>query len=685
MTPAARRLDFDDFDTGGTPAAAVVLEGGMCYNMGVVADGILRDCAGQESEVFMEKKRIWNNGLIKLAAALLLLAVMCMACVFPAAQAADEELTLSNSGVSIGYGEIFRLTANKSVTWRTSASGVASVDKNGNVRGNSCGSAVITAVDSRGKTKNCRIAVRKAPDKVQMSQPTLTLGVGESFSLSSSLPSYAASAKREYRTSHPWIVKMTKTNWTASFKAIKEGVAWVTVRTFNGREASCKITVRKAPQKITLDRGLMILKEGQTASLNMMLPQNSGCALRTFRTSNPNAVKMTKTSWTANFKAENEGIAYVTGRTYNGKEASCKIVVQRNGEKEMIGVWVPYMAIDLDGTDRSEKTYTGRVDEIMKSIKDIGANTVVFQIHPFCDSIYYSTVFPSSHLLSGTQGQNVSYDGLKIAIKSARKYGLKFHAWINPMRITYNGVPSTLADNNPYMIWKNDNSAANDRFGIEYDMGINLNPAYPQVRKLITNAVSEIVQNYDVDGILIDDYFYPVNFDDSYEYEEYKKVAGNAPLSLQKWREANINTLVKGIYNAVHKKANCVFGIAPQGNYENNYLLSADVKTWCTQKGYADYICPQLYVSMDHPFLPFGDTVKFWRNLITENSVRLYFGIALYKIGTDSDSGTWLQRDDNIKAEVQACRGSGANGFMIYSCQQLSDPLVKEELKKAQL
>ena len=120
---------------------------------------------------------------------------------------------------------------------------------------------------------------------------------------------------------------MTKTNWTGSFKAVKPGTAWVTVRLYNGLEKSCRITVKKAPTWVGLNKSSITLKVGQTGSVNAYIASDAGCATRTYRTSNSSIVKMTRTNGTGEFKAMKKGVAWVTVRTYNGKEKSCKITV----------------------------------------------------------------------------------------------------------------------------------------------------------------------------------------------------------------------------------------------------------------------------------------------------------------------------------------------------------------------
>ena len=137
----------------------------------------------------------------------------------------------------------------------------------------------------------------------------------------------AACSKRTYRTSNSSIVKMTRTDWVGDFVGVKPGVAYVTVKTYNGKESTCKVTVKAAPKWVKLNKTAVTLKVGQTASLSAIIPDGSGCAARTFSSSNGNIVKMTRTNWTGSFKAVQKGTANVTVRTYNGKTASCKVTV----------------------------------------------------------------------------------------------------------------------------------------------------------------------------------------------------------------------------------------------------------------------------------------------------------------------------------------------------------------------
>ena len=251
---------------------------------------------------------------------------------------APTGINLNSSAMSLGKGETTKLTAtvlpadasDKSVKWRTSDSKVLTVDQNGSVKAVNNGTAWITARTANGKEKSCKITVKNAPQKITLTKGILTIGVGESYTLGSSVNEGAACSKRTYRTSNSSIVKMTRTDWNGVFYGVKPGVAYVTVRTYNGKESTCKVTVKAAPTSVTISKKALTLRVGQTASLSCSIPSDSGCATRTFRTSNSNIVKMTKTNWTGDFKAIAPGTAYVTVRTYNGKESSCKVTVVKS-------------------------------------------------------------------------------------------------------------------------------------------------------------------------------------------------------------------------------------------------------------------------------------------------------------------------------------------------------------------
>ncbi len=209
------------------------------------------------------------------------------------------------------------------------------------------------------------------------------------------------------------------------------------------------------------------------------------------------------------------------------------------------------------------------------------------------------------------------------------------------------------------------------------DDKIYFNPASNDVKELIVNGVKEIVENYAVDAIHFDDYFYPSKSKevDKNEYSAYVKSGGD--LSLSDWRRENVSDMVKSVYSAVKKVNSTIeFGISPQSKISANYNnLYADVERWATEDGYVDYICPQIYFGFYNEAQPFTKTAKDWAELTT--SCRLYVGLPLYKSGqedkfasTDTDYAINEFKDNHniISRQISYLNQlENVNGFYIYS------------------
>ncbi len=354
--------------------------------------------------------------------------------------------------------------------------------------------------------------------------------------------------------------------------------------------------------------------------------------------------------------------------------------------QEMRGVWIPYMSLQLSEQERNELSFRKKIQSMLDTCVSNRINTIIVQVRPFGDAIYPSSYFPWSHIISGTQGKGVDFDPLSIILEEAHSRQLAVHGWINPFRISTGQTPPALSEDNPYIKWQKDRNTHNDSNTFSYDGGIYYNPASAEVRKLIIDGVKELAQNYELDGIQIDDYFYPSdqeNFDHE-SYQQYLQTLSQnaAPLNLSQWRKTNINMLVSGIYSSIHHiNPRMVFGISPQCNFDNNEKLSADITSWSRFEGYADYLCPQLYVSLQHPVFPFRELADKWKDTVTNQNTRLYFGLGLYKAGTDADSGSWLNASDNLRQEVEYLRKLGIGGFMLYAFDQLSADTSQQELQ----
>lgn len=348
-------------------------------------------------------------------------------------------------------------------------------------------------------------------------------------------------------------------------------------------------------------------------------------------------------------------------------------------DEEMRGVWVSYMELSMENeSSKTQKAFEDKFTEIAQKCREGGFNTLIVQVRPFCDALYKSSYFPWSHILTGTQGENPQYDALQIMCDICKENNLKIHAWINPYRVSSNETPKKLSDNNPYI--------KNSKIGIKTDNGIFLDPSNETAQQLISDGVKEIAENYDVDGIQFDDYFYPTE-DESFDKKQYEayieKYGKENSMSLDNWRTQNVNTLICKVYRTIKSVDSSVeFGISPQGNIGNNDGLYADVKSWCTCKGFADYICPQIYFSLENPALTFEDCLDSWTSLDFDENVKLYVGLGGYKAGNGKyDEETWLLSDSILADEYDILHNNkSVRGFMLYSYNSLEDDTAKKEI-----
>ncbi len=318
--------------------------------------------------------------------------------------------------------------------------------------------------------------------------------------------------------------------------------------------------------------------------------------------------------------------------------------------KEMKGVWVASRAhidypkkVTADAASLKQDCIS-----ILDKCKDLGFNTVFFQVRPASDALYKSSIFPWSADLTGGQGTPPTdgFDPLAFWVSEAHKRNITIHAWINPYRVTVAGNASTLsglANTNPAKL--------HPEYCFKYSNGnYYYNPALPEVRQLLIDGVMEIIKNYDVDGIHMDDYFYPGSeVNDIEAYTLYANGQATAD-----WRRDNVNKLIKSLHDSIKGyDSSIIFGISPSGvwaNKGNNELgsdttgmesyseLYADTRKWALE-GWIDYIAPQIYWQIGHKAADYKTLAYWWSQTLASSSTKLYIGIGDYRVedaGTDS-------------------------------------------------
>ena len=347
--------------------------------------------------------------------------------------------------------------------------------------------------------------------------------------------------------------------------------------------------------------------------------------------------------------------AFCMSKLYNMKTKSNPV--------ESRGIFISYIECLNHLKNKSEIETKSEINNIIDNVKKYYFNRIYLQVRPFSDSIYNSEIFPSSYTIVSNQGDKPSIDVLAYFISQAKKNNIELYAWINPYRISNDTDTTKLSNTNPAYKWLNTNNVK-----IIKDKGIFYNPSSEEVINLIIEGVKEIVRNYKIDGILLDDYFYP---DDTIDLENYQKVASQ--ISLADYRLNKVNELISGIYKSIKEINNKIqFGISPDGNLDNNYNIHyADVKTWLSEEGYIDYIMPQLYYGFNNETRPFIKTLNEWNSLI-KNDTKLITALSLYKAGTidkyaKAGKYEWIENSNIIRKQIQVARNIiNYTGYAIF-------------------
>lgn len=343
------------------------------------------------------------------------------------------------------------------------------------------------------------------------------------------------------------------------------------------------------------------------------------------------------------------------------------------------GVWVSTVynldwpsSASYGNQAKQQQEYVKLLDEL----QEMGMNAVIVQVRPSADALYPSSLVPWSKFLTGTQGKNPGYDPLAFMIKETHKRGMQFHAWFNPFRAHTDAKTDQLdAD---HVVKKH------PEWIVNASNKLYINPGIPQARSQIIAEIMEVVNGYDIDGVHLDDYFYPSNgvFPDDAAFKAYnsKKFATKA-----EWRRDNINQFVQQLDQSIHSaKPDVQFGISPFGVWRNKAVdqtgsdtkagvtaydnMHADVRTWI-QQGWLDYVTPQIYWSLSFTPAQYDKLVAWWSSEVRGTDVKLYIGHSPYKLGT-AEAG-WQNAQEIIDQLDYNALHPEVQGDMFFSAKDL--------------
>jgi uncharacterized lipoprotein YddW (UPF0748 family) len=353
---------------------------------------------------------------------------------------------------------------------------------------------------------------------------------------------------------------------------------------------------------------------------------------------------------------------------------SIKAISQKSPQYEFRAVWIATVE-NIDWPSKRNLSADQQKAEFLK-ILDMhqrnGMNAIIMQIRPVSDAFYPSQYEPWSEYLNGKQGLPPTpyYDPLQFMIEETHKRGMEFHAWINPYRAVFNVTRSSVSPSHVTRLFP--------QWFLTYGSTKYFDPGLPQARVHVNRVIRDLVERYDLDAIHFDDYFYPYKipgkeFPDGNSYAKY----GNG-MSLEDWRRSNVDTIIKMLGQTI-KSVNprVKFGISPFGVWRNqdkdprgsatkagvtNYDgLYADILLWL-EKGWIDYVAPQLYWEIGFKVAEFNVLVNWWAN--NSFGKQLYIGQGIYRSG-EPKSPAW-KNPKELPNQIKILRATANVSGSIY-------------------
>lgn len=352
-------------------------------------------------------------------------------------------------------------------------------------------------------------------------------------------------------------------------------------------------------------------------------------------------------------------------------------------KREVRSVWMATVwALDWPSSTSSTTAQKNEMVKYLDVLQKNNFNAIYFQVRTMSDAFYKSSYEPWSSYLTGTRGKDPGWDPLAFVVEECHKRGMECHAWVNPYRFSTGSNWSTAQDQ----------ALKSAGMLLAYTKSDGktttiLNPGLESVRKRIVDVCKEIISNYDVDGLVFDDYFYPEGIpvtSSAGDYDLWQK--SGASMTFGDWRRNNVNQMVADVYKMVQQQKPYVrFGISPAGAACTSAAVAAkhgidrcpvasdwqydgifsDPVAWL-EAGTIDYISPQLYWKTNHKTNPFGPMTKWWSYVAKHFGRHHYASHSISFLNSSNTTGDW----EEIGKQVQFSRDYTENeapGAVFYS------------------
>lgn len=358
-------------------------------------------------------------------------------------------------------------------------------------------------------------------------------------------------------------------------------------------------------------------------------------------------------------------------------------------KREMRAAWVATVYhIDWPYTQNNATAQKAEISSYLDKLQAQNFNAIFFQVRSMCDAMYQSSYEPWSSYLTGTRGMNPGYDPLQYVVEQCHARGIQCHAWVNPYRFSTGSNWNTAQDQqlkNSGILLSYTNSSGNTT--------TILNPGLPATRERIVNVVREIITNYDVDGVVFDDYFYPNGIPTNSSAQDYNLWNDSGvDMTFADWRRNNVNMMVRDVYNMIQDtKPEVRFGISPAGvagtaatsaaqhgvtpcpkgsDWQYNGIFS-DPLAWLEQ-GTIDYISPQIYWKTNHQSNPFGPITQWWSYVANHFGRQHFASHSISFLKEDSNTTSdWAEIVKQINYSRQYTENN-APGVVLYSAKNIN-------------